>query len=501
MDAETKRLVGQKKELFEYVYKKYFNQQDTKGLGKYLDEIRKTKLESTLGDIRKGLIAPDKIDDYVEGQVTRAFLDRMLARVIVKRLPSKIIAMDRDRLSKDGVSRYRVIMKEMGLEGKFDEFDNIMQDMILSEQMMRKNVSAQMNKLRDADAPKEDYGKISYEMNPDAIRQLLAPLIGKGMMTQARLDNVLKLFETIQKKYGSDDAFINKDLVPFFRHGGAQERDSKYTIALDETDLSFIPFRAGGESVLARSIRDIDSVDQNVSKPITQLVGKLREMAINGKKDFGPILEIITKVHGAMDGIIGITYANELASKLAAMTVMYMKKDTQARALYGIFGANRFNSMAAESAGKKVGVWEWDSSEIDRFYTALEARGLVPPNPYNIGQEPTKEPLYINVPFVKNPIRMPFEIETSKIAELFGGEGGKLPFKIFGQEITIPNIPLFQRLHHDYPTWSKQEREKYGGTKFDMMFDILNKYLPMFLVFILISQIKKAFEDSEGKKK
>lgn len=501
LTGDAKRLAAQKKELFAYIYGKYFDK-NPEDVNHYLDTIRREKMKSTIAAIRKGEIAPKDIDAHVEGQVSKAFLDRMLARVIVQRVPSKILRMDRDRYSKDGTGRWKKIMIEMGMDGQFDAFDNIMQDMILAEQMMRRDVSTKMREMRDKDLPHEDYGNINYRMTPDAIQALLKPLIGKkGMtMTQERIDNVLKLFSHIERNFSSDDKFINEELVPFFKNGGASDRQSKYTIALDETDLSFIPFRGGGQSVLARSIRDIASVEENVSKPITEFVKKLRDMAINGKKDFGPIIEIIQKVYGAMDGIIGVGYANELASKLAAMTVMYMKKDTQARTFMGVFGIGKFNSMAAESAGKKVGVWEWDSATIDRWYTALEARGLVPPTPYNIAQEPTYDPIYINVPFAKEPIKLPENIPLKKTAEWFGIKDGLLKYKD-KVLIEFKDIPLFRQQHKDFSVWSKQLREKFGGRKFDMLFDMFNKYIPIALLFILFKLIKDAFDASEGKKK
>lgn len=501
LTGDAKRLAGQKKELFAYIYGKYFDK-NPEDVNRYLDTIRREKMQSTIAAIRKGEIAPKDIDAHVEGQVSKAFLDRMLARVIVQRVPSKLLRMDRDRYSKDGTGRWKKIMIEMGMDGQFDQFDNIMQDMILAEQMMRRDVSTQMREMRDKDLPYEDYGKINYRMTPDAIQALLKPLIGKkGMtMTQERIDNVLKLFSHIERNFSSDDSFIDKELVPFFKHGGAADRQSKYTIALDETDLSFIPFRGGGQSVLARSIRDIASVEENVSKPITEFVKKLRDMAINGKKDFGPIIEIIQKVYGAMDGIIGIDYAHELASKLAAMTVMYMKKDTQARSFMGVFGLGKFNSMAAESAGKKIGVWEWDSANIDRWFTALEARGLVPPTPHNIAKEPSYDPIYINMPFAKEPIKLPEAIPLKKAAEWFGIKDGVLKYKD-KELIVFKDIPLFRQRHKDYAAWSKQLREKFGGRKFDMLFDMFNKYIPIALLFILFKLIKDAFDASEGKKK
>ena len=515
-NAETKKLANQRKELFEYVFKKYFDK-EPKDLGNYLDSIRKGKRDELIKSIRLGNKAPKNIDQDVEGAASREFLDRMLARVVIKRLPSKILRMDRDRMSKKGTSRYKQVMKDMGLEGNFDTFDDIMQDMILAEQMMRKNVSAKMRDMQAKNRPREEYGDIPYEINEDSIKALFGPLIAKGdgTMTQERLDRVLKLYGHIQNNYVNNEKFsIEKELVPYFKSGAAGERKSKYTIALDETDLSFIPFRAGGPDVLKRSISDIASVEENVVKPIGEFVKKMRAMAIDGKKDFGPLLEIFTKVWNGLDGIIGFPYANELVSKMAAMTITYMKKDTQARAFMGIGGVGRFNSMAAESAGKKVGVWEWDSADIDRFITALEARGLVPGTPYNIGAEPTREPVYVNVPFKKEPVKLPDKISTSNIAKLFGGtiedskntmgilDGKVGKITIFGKTISIPDIPLFSRRKHDFHDWtSKKLREKYGGTGFDRFFDIVNMYLPLVAIFILWNLIKKAFEDSEGKKK
>ncbi len=500
---KTKAMYAEKKQLFEYIYEKYFNE-DPKHLGKYMDKLRAAKRESVIESVRKGGSAPSDFEKEVEAQASKAFLDQMLARVITKRLPSKILRMDRDRLSKNGTSRYKQVMKDMGLDGQYDQFDNIMQDLILAEQMMRRDVSTKMREMQAAGKAKESFGEIEYEISEKTLGPLLRKLIEKNPKewNEQRVNNVLRLYGHIKTRYTGNDEFINKELVPHFKNGGAADRETKYTIALDETDLSFIPFRAGGQSVLKRAISDIASVEENVSKPITQLVGKLREMGINGKKDFGPVIEIIQKVYGAMDGIIGFNYANELASHLAAMTIMYMKKDTQARAFLGLGGAGKYNSMVAESAGKKVGVWEWDSADIDRFIFALEARGLVPGTPYNIAKPPEMEAVYVNVPFRKVPVKLPEKIPLTNIAKIFGRDDGKIMNPFTGKVLfEIKDIPLFQRQKHDFHVWSKQLREKFGGTKYDMFFDIMNKYLPIAILFVLWSIIKKAFEDSEGKKK
>jgi len=472
MNDVDKRIVGQKKELFEYIFQKYFDK-DPADLGKYLDGIRDAEMKKTMDAIRKGSIAPSNIKEHVEAATSKAFLDRMLARVILQRIPSKILRMDRDRHSVEGVSRWKQIMEDMGehMKGDFKGFDDIMQNVILAEQLLRKEVSTAMRKNQELKRPDDEMGDIPYRMSVDKMRSLL-----KGRITDAEIDEAVKLFEKTKERYFKDDV-IDKVFVKFFKNGGARDKEYKFTVALDETDLSFIPFRGGGQSVLKRVVSDIHNVEENITKPLSQFVSALRDMAINGKKDFGPIIEIMTKSYKAMDGIIATDYAHEVVYKMAAMAITYMKKDTRARALGGVFGMRRLNSMAAESAGRGVGVWEWDSREIDRFIVALESRGILPNNPFNIAETPKHEAVYANIPFVKNPVKLPEKIPLEKIVDWMGIKEGKVKIPFTNTTLfTIKDIPLFRRQVRNFAFYSKQLRENFGGTNLDMAFDILNKY-------------------------
>jgi hypothetical protein len=369
-----------------------------------------------------------------------------------------------------------------------------MQNVILAEQLLRKEVSATMHKYQDNGKGDHRMGEISYRLSPDKMRALLA-----GRLSDKQIQDAVTLYEKMQERYMKDDV-IDKEFVKFFKNGGARDRASKFTVALDETDMSFIPFRGAGQSVLKRAITDINTVEEKITKPLGEMVKRLKDMAINGKQDFGPIIEIIDSAYRAMEGIIAPDYANELASKLASMTIMYMKKDTRARAFGGLFAMGRKNSMAAETAGTSNGIWEWDSAEIDRFVLALESRGLIPNSPYNHAKPPEYEARYITIPFVKNPVKLPEKIEVSKWLGI-----KEKTFTFFGKEYVtkevFKDIPLFSRRVQDYSVWSKQLREGFGGTKLDMMFDVLNRYLPLMLALILFKQMKDALDGSEGKKK
>lgn len=495
MNDVDKRIVGQKKELFEYIFQKYFDK-DPADLGKYLDGIRDAEMKKTMDAIRKGSIAPSNIKEHVEAATSKVFLDRMLARVILQRIPSKILRMDRDRHSVEGVSRWKQIMEDMGMKGDFKGFDDIMQNVILAEQLLRKEVSTAMRKNQDLKRPDDEMGDIPYRMTADKMRSLL-----KGRIADGEIDKAVLLFEKTKERYFKDDV-IDKVFVKFFKNGGARDKEYKFTVALDETDLSFIPFRGGGQSVLKRAVSDIHTVEENITKPMSQFVSALRDMAINGKKDFGPIIEIMTKSYKAMDGIIATDYAHEVVYKMAAMAITYMKRDTRARALGGIFGLGKFNSMAAESAGWKTGVWEWDSREIDRFIVALESRGILPNNPYNIAETPKHEAVYANIPFVKNPVKLPEKIPLEKIVDWMGIKEGKVKIPFTNTTLfTIKDIPLFRRQARNFAFYSKQLRENFGGRKIDIAFDIINMYLPFVAALILFKLIKDAFEANEGKKK
>ena len=52
MGKDVARLVGQKKELFGYIFKEYFDK-DPKDLGKYLDGIRDVKMKDMLTKVRR----------------------------------------------------------------------------------------------------------------------------------------------------------------------------------------------------------------------------------------------------------------------------------------------------------------------------------------------------------------------------------------------------------------------------------------------------------------
>ncbi len=471
---ENNRYVRQKKELFRYLYGKYFGL-DESGADSYVDSLRSSAEKDILAKVRAGTLKPADIQAEIETSVTKTYLNQVLARLVAQRMPSKILRIDRDRLSPDGVSRWRKIAEEMFPKKEFgskqsETFDQVMRDLMFAEQILRRSVSNEMKKITNTDEQWR-WGAIDYKLTPDIVRKLLT-----GKYDQGRVDLAAKLLERIQAAYLKPNSdFLNKTLVDLVK-----DRDKyRYTFGLEEVDLAFIPWRGAGNRVLPRALGDLSAVEMNVSKEITKLPAVFKQIAIDGKHDFSPVIEIMTKTYNALDGIIGTDYAHQVVHNIAAMTISYFKKDTKARILGGVFGFGRKNSLAAERVGSGYRVWEWDSREIDKFCYVLESRGLLPLTPNNpTNVNPTYEPTYISLPFLKKPVKLPESM------------------KVFGKEIR-----LFSKRKADFHWTTKGLRQRYGGTAKDIAFDVLNKYLPIMVAWLLWKYIKDAFDEAEKKKK
>ena len=165
-----------------------------------------------------------------------------------------------------------------------------------------------------------------------------------------------------------------------------------------------------------------------------------------------------------MGSLIGIDPAQKLVTQIAGMALNYFKKDDIAKTIFAPFG--RKNSIAAEVAGRSANVWEWDAVTIDRFIVNLEKNGILTKEPYARNQLPKYEPVFMKVPFKKDPVKLPFK-----------------------------------RRKRDYEFSSKQLRQGYGGAWKDIGWDFINQYAPWMLLAILSIYLQKAFDEWFEKKK
>jgi hypothetical protein len=473
----------QKKELFQHIFDRYFKYDKT-SLDGLLKDIRKTQEKAVWDDIKKGEKSPPaSVEDEIEGLTTKEFMNRALARMVAQRIPSKILRMDRDRYNKDGKSRWRKIAEEMFPTGdkQSEQFDKVVRDLMFAEQMLRKEVSDQMRQMKKLPEDQQwQMGSINYELTQAKVRELLM----KGGYSKNDIDQACILLGKIEDKYTHQAAFLDKDLLSIAKEGGGGDRENyRFSFGNEEFDMSFVPWRSAGNRLLARCVGDISTVEQTIAKEIVKLPSILYNMAIDGKGDFTPVLDMMQKMYGSMESIIGPDYAHRVVHHVAALTINYFKKDTRARWFYGLFGMGRKNSLAAERVGSGTRVWEWNSVTIDKFITAIETKGLLPLSPYNVTDSkgsltPPNLPVYVNIPFINKPIKLPQKIG------------------LFGKEIR-----LFNQRKKDFLWTGKRLRDEFGGNWKDIAFDMLNKYLPLVIAWLLWQYIKKAQDEAEGKKK
>lgn len=476
VDADYLR---QKNDLLSYLYGKYFGQ-DPAGVEGYMKGLRKDAEKSLIARIKQGKVSPPDIRAQVEADATNTFLYRTLARMVAERIPSKLLRIDRDRLSEKGVSRWRDIAEKMFPkdslppgQSQSDMFDALMKDLLLGEQLLRKDVSAKMKLLNVEEKDSYRLGSIEYKLTDQKIDELMRD---KFPDDPARIGQIKELLHHIQAGYSQNEKFLDGEFTDMLKNG-----KYKFSFALDEVDMSFVPFRGAGARVLPRAIGDISAIEKNVAAEVIKFPKILQQVAVDGKHDPGPILEVLTKVYGALDGIIGTDYAHQTVHHLAAMAINYFKKDTRARWFGGVFGAGRLNSLAAERAGRGTVVWEWDSRQIDNFCVALETRALLPKQSYSpVNTSPAKEPVYITIPGIEKPIKLPEKM------------------KIFGKE-----VDLFTKNKPDFLWTSKDLRNQFGGNWKDMAFDTLVNFLPLVMALIIWKYIKEANKEAEsgGKKK
>lgn len=440
-----------------YLFKQYFGQ-DESAFDGYFSSLTDEAKANVKKQIRDNKISPTNVNDQIEIEKSRIFLFRTLSRVVAQRIPTKFLRIDRDRFSDDGKSRWKKIRETMGLSP--NDFNSLMNDLLLAETLLRKEVSDEMRRVMREDNNKDLYQiEVDYKLTEERIRALL-----KNRLDEGRTNQVIGLYKQIQGRYSNNETFLD-DFSKYIR-----KEEYKYTFALDDTDTSFIPFRAGGLRVLPRAIGDIAAQEQALIKGIMQFPELLHQVAINGKHDFSEIIKTIGSAKTVLENTIGADYGHQIAHHLAAVAISYFKKDTYAKALFGVLSSGRKNSLAAERAGRSAIVWEWDSREIDAFCVALESHTILPKDPYDTSKSKIEyEPIYMKVPFTKNMV--------------------KLPEKIFKQR------------KKDFHWNSANLKKEFGGDWKSKVFDIMNRYLPIVILFLLFKFLKDALDEAQGKKK
>jgi len=489
-DSTGKSWAEKRTEFFQYLYEKYFD--TSKGtLGDYLSQIRNGGAsETALTRIRKGEASPNTVEEEIEREVSDTFMYRVLSRMVAQRIPTRLVQDDRDRFSEKGISRYKELRNELGMD--IETFDKVMKNIGLAEGILRKEASKYIRdliaKTGATDLKDIDMSKIGYRLDEAKLRDFLT----KAKIDPTDIEQAVKVFNKLQEKFSGNEGFLDKyaqkikdnSYIGGISVGSANE--SPFSLAIDELDLSLMSFRGTGPRIIPRAIGDIGIMERALwMNGLRKLKDNLVDVATNGKKDFSPLIQMLQQIkeaHGEVQGHNAQSY--ETIHKLATAIISYFKKDTMSKGILGLlpWKLGKPGSMAAEMAGGRSGaVWEWDAVDIDNFIVELESKRLLPRDRYDPSSPIKYDAVWVNNPLTGRPFKLP----------------EKLPFTIFGKE-----IHLFRKRHNDYPiAFSERLRKEHGGKWYNIAFEFAVRYGPLFMAFILYKFLKDSIEEAQGTKK
>ncbi|MEK7597885.1 MAG: hypothetical protein AAB441_04540 [Patescibacteria group bacterium] len=473
-------LADQRNELFKYMYKRYFsknpdNFQESE-FNQYIDSLKIKGEENALKEVKKG--SNNNWEEQTQLETSKLFMNNFIAHYVAERFPTKFMRIDKNRLNEKGVSRWTKIWNEFKGKGwERGHFDEVMKDINVAEMLLRRQISEKIrnNMKFDKDWTLDkidDIKNLPYRLDESKIRELLSENASedknrknKTFKSEKEIKDAVELFQYIKKDLDKG-GFLDSEAYE-------KIKEFKFTFGLEDTDISLMSFRATGPRMVARAIKDVSSVEENLTKWILQMPQILNEIAINGKHDFSEIITYMRKAQKAITDIGGVPDTYEYMYKMAGTIINYFKKDGMAKPLFGLFRLGKKNSIAAEYAGRSTAVWEWDSRDIDRFAVAMESYGLLKNNPYDLqkfdngefkGGKP--ENIWIINPITKKPFKTPFK-----------------------------------KRHVDYEYNALRLRKEHGADWKAISWDMLNQFLPLAIAFLLWKYIKDAMDEAGGKKK
>ncbi|MCL4374723.1 hypothetical protein M1523_02580 [Patescibacteria group bacterium] len=463
-----------RRELFTHIYRRYFDHQ------------------ATNDTIKEKFAALEKNKDLA-GSYKTFFFDT-LARAIDQRIPTKFLRMETTKTVSGRERLWEIIRKNGGFTGDqgLVQYDTAIKDICIAETMLRDEITKAIQQATKQGKKMEniDLGN-QYELTREKLNDYLKKLVGGDT---ERIGRALKVYDE-NKKYIKEKAYLEEFARTY--QDDAKKTPFPFAIAVEELERSLLAHAASGDRTIARAIGEIAATEKNVAGSISKLLPTLVEASRDGKQNFSEIVKLIDTAKKMVESMHGPEAAHRLAHHMAALTVAFFKADAFSKPYGGIFGTNKLNSLAAEFAGRGQTVWEWDSRTIDLFCTALESWHILPVHPYELQKTPTYEPwpVKIKLPLIKEiEFNLPDHLTIPNKIKIGGKEK-----QLFKKAIKIP-LP-FRRRKADYKWWSEQLRQEYGGDARAVIFDMINRYIPIALVILLAFWIQKAFKEAFGKKK
>ncbi len=481
------------REFYEYVYEKYGDKdRDLEEAESHYTSIAENSVDDF---IKKGIINKFERDKMVEKEISRLILHEVLAGVLRQRMPTKFLLLERDRTVRDGKRPWEKIRKEMQNTGveKVEDFNKLVDRLIQVETQIRDDTTQKM--LAHLESSPEgtlsDFATEDYEVTGPRIREIL-----KGV-DEVEVDNVVILYDKIMRlKDHTDDK--DKGILEIWgdklrwtdaKGHMIRARYFPFAVAQEETEVRFLSFINSGEKMLRNTLSETATGEEGFNA-MKDWVNALKDAATDGKQDFGPIIEAINKVKGAVGMIEDSNYGAKWAFYMAQATVAFFRRDSFSKiAGLNVAGAGQVHSMAGEVVGPFRSAWQWTTEEQLDFYYQLEKLGVLPKTAQTFKDVDQFETLDRNNPILK------------AVGKAVGFDT-KINVPFINKEVHLkwqPDKVTIKKRHTSYT--SDQARRLSGSTGKEMFFEGLNKYLPLFLIFMLYTYISKALKETTGDRK
>lgn len=446
-------------EFINYLYKKFINRRgDASGLNSEIKKFEEMATKEIDDKIKRKLIAKGDRKKEIEKATYAKIIYRSLAGSLMQRIPTKMVRIERNRLTKNGVRAWEVLRSQLGWSA--EEFDETMQSIMLTEASVRHEIT---EKMKEHLKNKPDDGKTlwDYETDDYVVNETALERTIKDSM---KLEKAKKLLSAIRR-----ECLTNEKLDELAAKIEAGRDGFPFALAPEEVETYFLSYRKTGQRVLPRALGDIGQVEVNMYGPLKDLLNTLQSVAIDPNHDISKIIESLTKIKGVMTDLHGKNESQRTIYRLAMMTIAYFKKDTVTRIPGGgLLTAGQKHSVAAEFAGSRRVVWEWDVSDIDKFMVELESRQLLSKEPYDLA----------SLKGSPNPAK---SIYIPGVGEINLGQGES-------------RDPI------DLEYFSGTLRKAFGATGKNITYEIIRKYLPIAAAIMLWQFISKAFKGDDEKK-
>lgn len=501
--------ISKRKEFVSYLYRKYFvnpeNVYTESEINLQIDAIFKD-LEADKPNTKRieGGYAPKKAltANYAD------FYNRVLARAIAQRLPTKFLRLESERkrytdarrdtnynavfnLAKGELSRDikpkehwdTLISRDSRVNPEREAYYQALQDICaFGEALLREDTTKNIKKqLEFNDGLLYDVKIDNFNLTPERMEELWRKyhisFDPDPNVDLARKRNAVAVLKANRRYIFSETPLNGADrqYLDMFAnsYGGGIPYEPAFAIATEDIERSLLAYTASGLNTNSRLLGEIAEVDRDVMKTIQSFYKTLRKSALSKDHNFDAIIKDISTARGALSGMHGSNVANQVVHWMSRMTIAFFKKNEAKEHPLSNFAefqrqAGTFSSLAGFITNARQGeVWEWDRSTIRSFIEELAKLHKLPYYPYKSNKTAKEEEVY----------RV-----TADGKDFVKGAGGKL--KAAKKKRRVP----------DFDFYTKQLEDQFLDSPMRAVLKHIPGLLGMMMIIAMVNKVINAYK-------